>query len=618
MAISQEPTGGSGSSSVQDMDAAEENPPKAAASRSSCSRRPRVREVGSRFMSPVVSSSSSSSSSLTDLHLSSSFSNAAKCLLPPKHHHHHHQRSQSVNRRHLPSSPIHSDSESEPLSSSSSSNSLIIVRNSLDTPLPGFHQHPTKRSLFAASNKLLHFKENGDPHLSHSSSNPKFPPRNTTSSSAAALPVPHRRTDTPTVPRSIQNFPTTATSSRSRGFALAATTAAAKLVQSTGLAAPKRNAPQEEIGQIQRNNPTPTKSSSPNDLQQAAADSSVSCDSSPSSSSSDTYTITSQGGFCDSPPIPMQTNKNPHPISDFRSSMPEAELLPTMSARLLGEDNSNDASFSSGDFCRMAASPCHRSLNSALSSCHQSSSPTKSFSRSSLLTKLQSGPAKPGAICLPPNPSNIKSGMEAKKSRKPSNHQDDVQSLRMLHSRYLQWRLANAKVEAAMNVQRIEAEQSLHSVMAKVSEMRESVAGKRIELEQLTRIERLSIIVDSQFYPQKLPYLAEWAILEEDYSSCLSGAINALNDSLIHLPVVGNARADATELSESLSSAIKVLEAIFPNVQSFLPKYPMNWLQGVDHVISELAGVVARERALMEECGALLSKSNILQTKAFV
>ncbi|XP_058114413.1 protein ENDOSPERM DEFECTIVE 1-like isoform X2 [Magnolia sinica] len=530
--------------------------PMAAAARSTSSRRPRVREVSSRFMSPVVSSSSSG-----DLHLpsSSSFSSSSsKCPPPlPKHPHHpldirqqQQQRSQSVHRRHpSPSSPIHSDSESEPLCSSNS-NTVF------DTPSAAFH--PSK-ALPRRSAKLL-LKENGDPLLLDSSK----PPSNGTHLRSIATKFPagsRKRTDTPTVffnrptPRSmftIQNIPRS-TSSR---VASAASTAAAKLVQSSGMGA-KRNAIQE-MSSI-HGNPVSAESSD-NDVGtlDVSADNSVSSD-----SSSEMCTISGQGGVCDSPPIPAQTSKI-RPISDFRSSMPEADLLPTMSARLLGEGNSSEV-VGSGDLCRVSASPCYRSLNSALSSCQQSFSPTKSICKSSVFTKSHLGPTKPGIVCLPPNPSNMKPGIEARKGRKASSHQEDVHSLRMLHNRCLQWRLANAKAEATMNAQQIEAE---------------------------------------------LPYLDEWAVLDGDYSNSVSGAIKALQDASLQLPVVGNVRADTTELNDAFNSVTNVLEAIFPFVQSFLPK-----AEGVDHVISELARVVARERALIEECGDLLSKVHVMQVE---
>ncbi|XP_058113124.1 AUGMIN subunit 8-like [Magnolia sinica] len=570
--------------------------PMEAAARSTSSRRPRVREVSSRFMSPVVSSSSSG-----DLHLpsSSSFSSSSsKCPPPlPKHPHHpldirgqQQQRSQSVHRRHpSPSSPIHSDSESEPLCSSNS-NTVF------DTPSAAFH--PSK-ALPRRSAKLL-LKENGDPLLLDSSK----PPPNSTHLRSIATKFPagsRKRTDTPTVffdrptPRSMftsQNLPKS-TSSR---VASAASTAAAKLVQSSGMGA-KRNAIQE-MSSI-HGNPISAESSD-NDVGtlDVSADNLVSSD-----SSSEMCTISGQGGVCDSPPIPAQTSKI-RPISDFRSSMPEADLLPTMSARLLGEGNSSEV-VGSGDLCRVSASPCYRSLNSALSSCQQSFSPTKSICKSSVFTKSHSGSTKPGTVCLPPNPSNMKPGIETRKGRKASSHQEDVHSLRMLHNRCLQWRLANAKAEATMNAQQFEAERSLCSIVAKISEMRKSVMTKRIELEQLKKMERLSTILDAQ-----LPYLDEWAVLEGDYSNSVSGAIKALQDASLQLPVVGNVRADTTELNDAFNSATNVLEAIFPFVQSFLPK-----AEGVDHVISELAGVVARERALIEECGDLLSKVHIMQVE---
>ncbi|KAJ0258513.1 Protein ENDOSPERM DEFECTIVE 1 [Hirschfeldia incana] len=100
-------------------------------------RRPRVREVSSRFMSPVSSSSSSSSSSSAgDLHLSS-----------PRHHHHNH-RSVSVQKSRRQLKLAEGDENHRPSETA----------RSLDSPFPLHHDGAKNQQ---QSNRSKPLKENG-------------------------------------------------------------------------------------------------------------------------------------------------------------------------------------------------------------------------------------------------------------------------------------------------------------------------------------------------------------------------------------------------------------------------------------------------------------------------
>ncbi|XP_058728058.1 protein ENDOSPERM DEFECTIVE 1-like [Vicia villosa] len=207
---------------------------------------------------------------------------------------------------------------------------------------------------------------------------------------------------------------------------------------------------------------------------------------------------------------------------------------------------------------------------------------------------------------LPPVPPQYatKSAADARKGKKGS-HQDDVTNLKLLHNRYLQWRFANAKVEHAMKVQQKECEKALLSRAMKISEMRDSVNKKRIELERLQRLQTLSRVLEAQ-----TPYLDEWSVMEEGYSVSLTEAIQALLNASTQLPTGGNVRVDVKELGESLNAALKTMETIISNTQKLMPK-----AEEIDTSISELARVVGGERALIDECGGLLSKTHRSQVE---
>ncbi|KAK0597547.1 hypothetical protein LWI29_026393 [Acer saccharum] len=263
----------------------------------------------------------------------------------------------------------------------------------------------------------------------------------------------------------------------------------------------------------------------------------------------------------------------------------ETDMLPIISARLLCERNSNNN-------INAASTPFSRSLNLSTSAL------SRSFSNS----------LKMGGVSLPPiPPASVKPGADAAKKggRKASNQQEDMHALKMLHNRYLQWRFANAKEEASRQAQTRETERMLYSLGLKISDLYDSVKRKRVELGLLQRTETLSAILEAQ-----MPYLDEWSAFEGDYSVSLSEIIQALLNTSLQLPIGGNIKVDVREVGEALSSATKLMEILISNIQSFVPK-----ADEMEILISELAKVTGGEKALIEECGDLLSKTHAFQVE---
>lgn len=262
--------------------------------------------------------------------------------------------------------------------------------------------------------------------------------------------------------------------------------------------------------------------------------------------------------------------------NDVRSSLPD--LLRDTDARFLAERNLNRLNNSNNP----CASPCSRSLNlqRSISSCDPS-----------LFHSLKSTKLPPVAPCSKiPNDAS-------RKTRKVSSHQEDVQSLKLLHNHYLQWRYVNAKAQASAQAQRRETEKNLYSLGVKITELNDSVKRKRAELGLLQRLKILWTIVEAQ-----MPYLDEWSAFEMDYSVSLSEAIQALLNASLQVPISGNVRVDIREVGEALNSATKLMDTVALNIESLMPK-----AEETEHLISELARVTGGERALIEECGDLLS-----------
>ncbi|KAL1811085.1 hypothetical protein DCAR_0623203 [Daucus carota subsp. sativus] len=276
---------------------------------------------------------------------------------------------------------------------------------------------------------------------------------------------------------------------------------------------------------------------------------------------------------CPNSPLPIQNNSLQW-NSDVRSSMPERTCF--------GSTNGGESQLSSK---LSSASPCSRSLNLL-----NSSVKAMGFNLS----------------LPPPHPMPLtKQGDVARKGRKLSNREEQVHSLKMLHNHYLQWIFVNAKSQASFHAQTRDAEGKLYSLGAKISDLSAVVRRKRMELEYLKRIKTLTTIVENQ-----IPYLDEWSALEEEHSSSLSGTSQALINSVVRLPLGGNVQADTKEVGEALTSAMKVMETIYVQVQKFLPK-----ASEMDTLSSELARSVAGERVLIDECGDLLLKTYTSQVE---
>ncbi|XVF39824.1 hypothetical protein PTKIN_Ptkin01aG0063200 [Pterospermum kingtungense] len=154
-----------------------------------------------------------------------------------------------------------------------------------------------------------------------------------------------------------------------------------------------------------------------------------------------------------------------------------------------------------------------------------------------------------------------------KMGRIGDNKVSDAHLLRLLHNRLLQWRLINARADAALSAQRSNAEKSLYGAWMTTSKLRESVRAKRTELQFLRQNLKLSSILKDQ-----MTLLDEWDVLDHDYCSSLSGATEALMASTLRLPVVSGARADVPKLKDAICSAVDVMQAMASSICTLLPK----------------------------------------------
>ncbi|KAJ3693232.1 hypothetical protein LUZ60_008712 [Juncus effusus] len=272
------------------------------------------------------------------------------------------------------------------------------------------------------------------------------------------------------------------------------------------------------------------------------------------------------GALCESPPINLKTRNGNS--TDLRSSMPSVDS----STR---NPNPNPL------VCR--------SLNSSLSG--------SDFLKGE--TKRRVSTEKP------PQPPGVKTGADLKKGvKKGKRSEEEIHSLKLLSNRFLQLRFLNAKAEVATNARKKYMERDLYGASIGISNCRERIQEKKIQLECLRRDIMLSSILEFQN-----PYLEDWDKIEEDQSEYLAGIITALQNASIRVPVDSDIKVNAKEINAALEDATKFLEPLSTSLQNFVPK-----AEEVE-IASDLAEVTSRERELVQECGNLLAFASDLQLK---
>ncbi|KAG9156738.1 hypothetical protein Leryth_020915, partial [Lithospermum erythrorhizon] len=88
--------------------------------------------------------------------------------------------------------------------------------------------------------------------------------------------------------------------------------------------------------------------------------------------------------------------------------------------------------------------------------------------------------------------------VDIKKGKKAANHIEDAHQLRLLYNRHLQWRYVNARAHGVLQSQKVKAEKILYNVWITISDMRDSLTAKRIELQQLSLKLKLYSVLSEQ------------------------------------------------------------------------------------------------------------------------
>ncbi|KAK6139011.1 hypothetical protein DH2020_027248 [Rehmannia glutinosa] len=268
-----------------------------------------------------------------------------------------------------------------------------------------------------------------------------------------------------------------------------------------------------------------------------------------------------------------------------------------------------------------AASPCKALSSSTGALLRGIASPSRA--RSSTWNSMNAN-----NTCGTPSMSSF--AIDVRRGKLGENRIADAHGLRLLYNRILQWRLANAKVENTMLVQKQTAEEttelmldyrniinfnvpsytstgytfdffslafnlistlffslhqrSLYNAWVTTSKLRHSVMSKGIELQLLRHNLKLYSILKGQE-----PHLDSWALFDRDHCNSVTGAIKALEASTVRLPIVCGAKGDVHKVQEAITSAVDVMQAMASSVCSLLVKsvsFPDLLLIAVGHFAS--------------------------------
>ncbi|KAA8545783.1 hypothetical protein F0562_020766 [Nyssa sinensis] len=202
-------------------------------------------------------------------------------------------------------------------------------------------------------------------------------------------------------------------------------------------------------------------------------------------------------------------------------------------------------------------------------------------------------------------PSVLSFAVDLRRGKVGENRIVDAHLLRLLYNRHLQWRFVNARTEAGLLLQKHSAEKNLWNAWITISDLRDSVTKKRHRLQLLRQKLKLASILKGQ-----ITCLEDWASLDKDHSVYLLGAIGALKASTLRLPVVGGAIADIQSVKDAIGSAVDVMQSMASSICSLLSK-----VEEVNSLVAELAKVTTKERVALEQCKDFLSMLAAMQVK---
>ncbi|XP_020571919.1 AUGMIN subunit 8-like [Phalaenopsis equestris] len=175
--------------------------------------------------------------------------------------------------------------------------------------------------------------------------------------------------------------------------------------------------------------------------------------------------------------------------------------------------------------------------------------------------------------------------------------------LRMAHNQLMQWRFLNGRMTAVSANKWTTAQNALLGGWIGLSELQTAVTRKRLQLAN----HKLSLKLHTLISPQ-MKAVERWGSLEKHHLAAISSTKDCLHAVVCRLPLTDRAKADPQILAILLRKVTNLMSAINGNVAAC-----NTMAQQTVPLVTELAGVVSKEKPLIEECFELLELFSKLQ-----
>ncbi|KAL7142224.1 hypothetical protein ABFS83_08G109300 [Erythranthe nasuta] len=180
---------------------------------------------------------------------------------------------------------------------------------------------------------------------------------------------------------------------------------------------------------------------------------------------------------------------------------------------------------------------------------------------------------------------------------------EKVHELRLLHNSLMQWRYANARAQLVNGNVIKQAERKLVYVWNGLIKLRQSVLQKKLQLQKEKLKMKLNYMLHSQ-----MKALEMWGNMEKRHLSAVSTTKDHLHSVVCRIPLVDGAKVEQESTSNALRHASHLAASIGMTITTFSPA-----IEKAVVVVAELATVVTLEKLLLQECFDLFSCISALE-----
>ncbi|XP_042506635.1 QWRF motif-containing protein 7-like [Macadamia integrifolia] len=178
------------------------------------------------------------------------------------------------------------------------------------------------------------------------------------------------------------------------------------------------------------------------------------------------------------------------------------------------------------------------------------------------------------------------------RQKKASSVQEEAfHQLRIMHTRLLQWRFANARAQSTLAATKHFAEDRIFKVWLRIYHLRNSILEKRLQIQKLKHEMKIIQIINPQ-----VCILSEWEKIEKKNSEAVARIGRKLSASSTALPLINGAKADTDSIQNAMLTAIGVMESIEGTIMKFISK-----VEETGSLASELVNTIEQEKKGLEE-----------------